>query len=106
MNHINVVIKTLFCGVFDDEMNDTVDIFWSEYHAFKNNNGPFNGDDFIYSSKDIIQGNSHIWNQKYYLTFTTVLGFVACGSTSKILGVMLGPLNMSRYHISAEMYQR
>ena len=28
-----------------------------------------------------------MWHQKYYLTCTKVLGFVACGGTSKIIGI-------------------
>ena len=41
----------------------------------------------IWNSKDITNGNSHIWHQKYALPSTTVIGFVACGLTSKILGI-------------------
>ena len=68
-------------------MNDTIDTFCSEYTAFNHNNGPFDGDDFIYSIKDICEGNSHIWYHNYYLPCTKVLGFVACRVTSKILGI-------------------
>ena len=68
-------------------MNDTLDTFWSEYTDFNNKNGPFDGNDFIWSSKDILQVNIHIWNQKYYLQRTKVIGFVACRVTSKIVGI-------------------
>ena len=38
----------------------TQDIFWTEYTDFDNKNGSFDGDGFIYKSKDIIDGNSHL----------------------------------------------
>ena len=40
---------------------------------------------FIWNSKDVTDGNSHIWHQKYSLPSTKVLGFVACRVTSKII---------------------
>ena len=65
----------------------TEDIFWTEYTDFDNKNGSFDGDEFIWKIKDIIDGNTHLWNQKYSLTCTKVLGFVACRVTSKVLGI-------------------
>ena len=38
-------------------------------------------------SKNIKDGNSHLWNQKYSLPCTKVLGFVSCIVTSKVLGI-------------------
>ena len=85
MKKANFFIKTLFCWISDDEMNDTFDTFWSDYTEFNYNNGPFDDDYFICSNKDILEGNSHIQYQKYSLPCTNVLGFVACRVTSKIL---------------------
>ena len=87
IKQVNVFIKTLFHEISDDEMNDTLDTFWSEYTDFNNKNGPFDGNDFIWSSKDILQDNINIWNQKYYLPCTKVIGFVACMVTYKIVGI-------------------
>ena len=42
---------------------------------------------FIWNSKDTTDGNSNLRHQKYSLTYTTVLGFVACRVTSKIPGI-------------------
>ena len=56
----NNVIKTLFHGVPEDEMDVTQDIFWNKYTEFDNNIGSFDGDEFIWKSKDIIDGNSHL----------------------------------------------
>ena len=37
--------------------------------------------------KYIRDSNSHLWLQKYVLTCTKVLGFVACRVTSNFLGI-------------------
>ena len=68
-------------------MNDTIDICFSGYTALNYKNGPFDGDYFIWSSKDILEGNSYIWHQKYYLPCTKVLGFVACRFTPQIIDI-------------------
>ena len=47
----------------------------------------FDDDEFIWKSKDIRDGNSNFWHQKYSLPFTKILGFVACIVTSKVLGI-------------------
>ena len=65
----------------------TIDTFWTEHNDFDKNNGSFDGDEFIWKSKDISDVNSHLWHQKYSLPFAKVLGFVACRVTSKVLGI-------------------
>ena len=77
----NDFIKTLFHGVPEEEMAVTRDIFWTEYTEFDNKNGLFYGDEFIFKSKDIRDGKSHLWHQKYSLLCTKVLGFVLCRVT-------------------------
>ena len=62
-------------------------MFWTEYTAFDNKVGSYDADEFRWKSKDISDGNSHFWHQKYSLPFTKVLGFVACRVTSKVLGI-------------------
>ena len=47
----------------------------------------------IWKSKDLKDGNSHLWHQKYSLPCTKVLGFVACRLTSKVL--VIGPADIS-----------
>ena len=59
----------------------------SEYNLFNHKNDAFDSYDFIWNSKYITDGNSNLWNQKYSLPPTKVLGFVACRVTSKILGI-------------------
>ena len=65
----------------------TQEIFWTEYTEFDNKIGSFDADEFIWKTKDIRYGNSHLWHQKYSLPCTKVLGFVACTVTSKVLGI-------------------
>ena len=40
-------IKTLFCGLFEDELHVTLYVFCREYTDFNHNNGPFDGCKFI-----------------------------------------------------------
>ena len=65
----------------------TQDMFWTEYTDFYNNNCSFYGDEFIWKTKDIRYGNSHLWHQKYSLPCTKIIGFVACRVISKVLGI-------------------
>ena len=51
MKQFNIVINTLFCGLSENKINKTLDIFWAEYTDLNDNNGPFNSDDFICSRK-------------------------------------------------------
>ena len=61
---VNNVIKTLYAGSSEKEFYETLDTFWSEYKKFNNNNDPFESNEFIWSSKYIRDGNSHMWHQK------------------------------------------
>ena len=61
----NNVIKTLFAGSTENELHGALDTFWSEYNLFNHKNDPFESNDFIWNSKDITDGNSHMWHQKY-----------------------------------------
>ena len=81
------MIKTLFYGASEEEMAVTQDIFWTEYIDFDKNIGSFDFGEFIWKSKDIKDGNSHLWHQKYSLPCTKVLVFFVCRVTSKVLGI-------------------
>ena len=81
---VNNAIIPLFRGLHEDEMDFIRDIFWTEYTEFYNNNGSFDRYDFIWKIKEIIDGNSHLWHQKYSLPCTNVLGFAECIVTSKV----------------------
>ena len=84
---VNNVIKTLFSGASEEEMAATQDLFWTEYNEFDNKIGLFDADEFIWKSKDIKDGNIHLWHQKCSPPFTNVLGFVACRVTSEVFGI-------------------
>ena len=68
-------------------MQFTLTLFWTKYNAFNNKNGPFDSDKFIWKIKEISDGNSHLWHQKYSLPCTKVLRFVSRRVTSKFLGI-------------------
>ena len=74
---VNNVIKTLFAVSTGKELLGTLNTFWSKYTKFNQNNDPFDRNEFIWNSKDITDGNSHLWNKKYSLPSTKVLCFVA-----------------------------
>ena len=78
---VNIVTKTLFLGSYEDKMDVTQEILWTEYTDFDNKIGSFDADEFIWKCKDIRDGNSHLWHQKYSHPCTKVLVFVACRVT-------------------------
>ena len=87
MKQVNNIIKTLFHGISNDDRNYTLKKIWIEYTGFNNKNGSFDSDDLIWRRKDIQDGNSHLWHQKYYLPCTKVLDFIACRLTSTIISI-------------------
>ena len=84
---VNNVIKTLFAVSTEKELHGDCDTFCSEYNLFNHKNDPVDRKYYIWNSKHITDGNSHLWHQKSFLPSTKVLGFVACRVTSKILGI-------------------
>ena len=70
------------------KFHSTLDLFWTYYTDFDNNNGSFDGDEFICKIKDIRYSISNLWHQKYLIPCTKVLGFVSCRVTSKVLGIV------------------
>ena len=62
---VNNFIKKLCFGASEEEMAVNQDIVWTEYTAFDNMIGSYDADEFIWKTKDISDGNSHLWHQKY-----------------------------------------
>ena len=62
MKQVKNVIKFVFHGISYEYMNDNFDTFWSDYNYSNNKNGPIDGDDFIWRSNRIQDGNIHLWN--------------------------------------------
>ena len=87
--HVNNVIKKWFYGWSEYEIDFNQDLFCIEYTDFYNNNGSFDGDEFIWKRKDIRYGNSHLCHKKYSLPCTKVIGFLVWRVmvTSKVLGI-------------------
>ena len=63
---MDTVIKTLFSGLSEKKLLETLDTFWSEYTKFNNKNDTFDSNEFIWSSNDIRDDNSYLWHQKYF----------------------------------------
>ena len=57
---INNLFKTLFHGLSVDKMAVTQDLFWNDYTLFDNKKDSFDREEFIWKSKDIRDGNSHL----------------------------------------------
>ena len=68
------------------ERGDTKNKFWEEHELFHSRKGPFETK-YIWNSKHLLDGNSHLWHAQCSLHCTEVLGRVACIVTSKILGI-------------------
>ena len=83
----NSVIKTLSHAFSEDELHFTLDLFWTEYTYFDNNNGSFDVVEFIQKIKDIRYGNSNFCHHNYSLPCTKVLGFLSGRVTSKVIGI-------------------
>jgi len=79
------VIKKLYCRS-NEVIAEVIDTFWTEYRHFQNKTGPFNNK-LRWQSKDIADGNSHLWLQKYAIPYTKVLGKVGARVTSKLVGI-------------------
>ena len=62
--YVNNVVKTLFADLSEEVLHESFDTFWSEYTNLNHNIGPFVSNEFILSSKDIFDGNIHMWHQK------------------------------------------
>ena len=61
---VNNVIKNLFAGSYEKDLNETLDTFWIQYIKFNHKNDPYDSNEFIRSSKDICDGNSNLCHQK------------------------------------------
>ena len=85
---VNNFIKTLFYGSSEKDLHGNLDTFWSEYKKFHHKNNHFDSNEFIWSSKDIRDGNSHLCHQKYSLPCTKVLDVVSFRITSEILEII------------------
>ena len=61
---VNNFIKNAFAGSNEKQLHETLDTFWRKYRNFNHNNDPSDIHEFIWNSKDISDGNSHLWHQK------------------------------------------
>jgi hypothetical protein len=66
--------------------NDTCDTFWTKWSDFGNKLDAFSSKR-MWNSEPAVQGKSYVFHERYSLKVTTVLGYVACRVTSKVLGI-------------------
>jgi hypothetical protein len=66
--------------------NDICDTFWTEWSNSSNNMDAFSSK-HMWNSAPTVQGKSYVFHERYSLKVTTVLGYVACRATSKVLGI-------------------
>ena len=112
--HVKNVIKTLFYGLYEDELAFTQDLFWTEYTDFDNNNGSFDSDEFIWKSKDIRDDNNNFKHKNIHFLASRFL--VLCHvelhqrflvlAKQSVHGAMQRKSNLVKYLLSAVMYQR
>ncbi len=62
-------------------------IFWKEFKHFTYKTGPYRYRSSRFENDDALSGRSYLWHEMHSLPFTEVLGFVACQTTSKRLGI-------------------
>ena len=72
---IEDVIKRLLSPLPDTEMGTAIYTFWNEFKDFQNKENDF-GVKACWNSPDAINGNSHLWHEKYSLPYSKVLGIV------------------------------
>jgi hypothetical protein len=66
--------------------NDTCENFWTEWSDFSNKLDAFSSKR-MWNSEPAVQDKSYVFHEKYSLKVMTVLGYVACRVTSKVLGI-------------------
>jgi hypothetical protein len=102
------------CRFVETSLAEIVDTFWNEFKAFQCCTEPFHHPNQG-ATPDVSSGRSHIWNEKYSLPYTQVLGYVACRITSKLCGI--GPAergwaavktvkNLKKSHLGGESTEK
>lgn len=76
--------------VLGKSIDEIEDIFLEEFEQFRSQSGIFAPGGTCggkFTSKDAREGKSHIWHQKWTLSYTQVLGFMGVRTCSKLLGI-------------------
>jgi hypothetical protein len=90
---VNRTIRKLYTNLELPKLIERkVSSFWDEWSTFQLKMKPFQKQE-IWESQYAVPGKSHIWHKNYSLYETEALGFVACRTTSKPLGI--GPAERS-----------
>ncbi len=73
--------------VVNKSINEIIAIFWKEFEHLTYRTGPYSYQWSWYENDDAHSGRSYLLHEMHSLPFTEVLGFVACQTTSKRLGI-------------------
>jgi hypothetical protein len=68
------------------DVSDTCDTFWTEWRNFSNKLDEFSSKS-KWNSAPAVSGKSYVFHERYSLKVSTVLGYVVCCVTSKVLGI-------------------
>jgi len=72
-------------NVANDKIDVIIDTFWKEFGHVQNKTGVYGLRPGRFLLPDALNGHSYLWHELYLLSYTNVLGFVACRITSKDL---------------------
>ncbi len=73
--------------VVNKSIDEIIDIFWKEFIQFTYRTGPYSYQSRCFGNDDALSGWSFLWHEMPSLPFTKVLGFKACQTSSKHLGI-------------------
>ena len=76
----------LIKGIVDMKTSNIVDTFWEEFKHFSNQTGDFSKPG-RWLTPDVSTGKYNLRHENYSLPYTIVLGFFACRTTLKNLGI-------------------
>ena len=83
---VETIIKRLYAHKTGVDIAEIINTFWKELKLFINEDGVYEKRN-MWNVKDAREGNSAEWHDVYSLGRTEVLGFVACRTTSKAVGM-------------------
>ena len=83
---IERVIRKIY---FDDprDMDFVINEFWKGFKHWQQKSGKYGVNQGRWLLPEVVRGASHIWNDRYSLSYYPEVGHVGCRTTSKITGI-------------------
>ncbi len=78
LSHKKVVVQSI---------DDIINLICKEFKIFTHKSGSYSYQSAQFENEDALAGKSHIWYEINKLPITNVLGFVACHTSLKRLGI-------------------